>query len=120
MDQIHYKELLHTDVSLPALTYCLLLRASSCRRARGPAVGALPLDSPVWCRECGPDCVMSVNICVCSQWDRKGVISLAWLRALRYVCVLFFFSRPDGIVLKPYALKCVPLPNASDSAAFSN
>lgn len=48
------------------------------------------------------------------------MISLAWLRALRYVCVLFFFSRPDGIVLKPYALKCVPLPNASDSAAFSN
>ena len=36
-----------------------------------------------------------------------------------FVC-FFFFSRPDGIVLKPYALKCVPLPNASDSAAFSN
>lgn len=35
------------------------------------------------------DCVMSVNICVCSRWDRKGVISLPWLRALRYVCVLF-------------------------------
>lgn len=35
------------------------------------------------------DCVMSVNICVCSQWDRKGVISLAWLEALRYVCALF-------------------------------
>lgn len=30
------------------------------------------------------------------------------------------FLQPDGIVLKPYALKCVPLPNSSDSAVFSN
>ncbi|CAG11272.1 unnamed protein product [Tetraodon nigroviridis] len=35
------------------------------------------------------------------------------------VC-LCAFLQPDGIVLKAYALKCVPLPNASDSAVFSN
>lgn len=73
--------------------------------------------SPMWCRSAERLCDVCKHLRLLSAGS-EGNDFVSMARSFE-VC-LCAFLQPDGIVLKPYALKCVPLPNASDSAVFSN
>lgn len=72
---------------------------------------------PMWSRSAETLCDVCKHLrLLLARSEGNDFVSMA--RSFE-VCLCAFFQ-PDGRELKPYALKCVPLPNASDSAVFSN